>query len=261
MNVFSTLRYFKKRIIGCSLFVLAIHIGMSYGLIKTNPGYNLSIFDLIINPMGTGMLNYKILAFPIVIIFIFWIISILNLDDSKNIILRQESKEMYWKNQIKKIVTIAFLYSVFITTETYVISGFMLGSFSNRWQQSNSIVFRCYGNTELWNKIVPYLKTWIILGIIFLLLFIGLISIGILTGALRSYIDSKYAYLVLIVMIFSEITINGLELSIKRMSLRVDDFVEPQVIIVKVLFLLILAILSFIIGKGYVVKKDFFTKK
>ena len=62
-------------------------------------------------------------------------------------------------------------------------------------------------------------------------------------------------------MIFSEITINGFELSIKRMSLRVDDFVEPQVIIVKVLFLLILAILSFIIGKGYVVKKDFFTKK
>ena len=163
--------------------------------------------------------------------------------------------------KIKKIVTIAFLYSVFITTETYVISGFMLGSFSNRWQQSNSIVFRCYGNTELWNKIVPYLKTWIILGIIFLLLFIGLISIGILTGALRSYIDSKYAYLVLIVMIFSEITINGFELSIKRMSLRVDDFVEPQVIIVKVLFLLILAILSFIIGKGSVVKKDFFTKK
>ena len=261
MNVFSTLRYFKKRIIGCSLFILLIHIFMCYGLIKTNPGYNLSIFDLIINPMGAGMLNYKIVAFPIVIIFIFWIISILDLDDSKNIILRQESKERYWLNQIKKIISISFLYSVFITIETYVISGIMLGSFSNNWERSDSTVFQCYGDTELWGRIVPYLKTWIILSTIFVLLFVGLIAIGMLIGALKMYLDSKYVYLILIIIVLCEVVISGFYFIIKRMALSVGDFIEPQIIILKVLFLTVLEILAFIIGKGYVVKRDFFTKK
>ncbi|GEM_PF-2134539 len=249
----------------CFLALLLWFIYLNKITIIVNTDLSLSIWDLIIYPDatslidGNGALGKKSVAIPITIMFILLVISNISFDSGNYIILREKSRVDFWKKQSKRIVMISFLYSVIVVLEAYVISGVMIGDFTNRWCSKQSIIYYTYGNTYIFDKLTPYLNTGLLLGIIFVGLFLGLTCIGLLVGFLKTKFKSIYIFMAMGGIILYE-TMYNYSIIISKMTIDIKYFLKPEIIIVNYLFLILIGTISYVCGKKSIIRKDFIHK-
>lgn len=262
MKLFNFIPYMKKKVFVYLLIYLSALIScfiiVNKDIISYHNEYSLSIFDLMIPPFQNGIFDKKSIAMPIVIVFISLVISVLRHDNEIYVILRQKSRDDIWKNQSKKIIIISFIYSFIVVLMAYLISGIMLGDFSNTWGSKESNIFSMYGNAEVVGKLDPYLNTGFLLGIIFLALFIGLTGIGLLIVALRTRFKNQYIVLTIVGIIFYEIIDMNCSIIVTKMAIDINNFLDPKVIIINFTFLILLSVISYICGRESIVRKDFF---
>lgn len=267
MKLFNSLLYAKKRVLVYLLIYLSAliiwFIYLNKYTISCYNAYSLSVFDLMIppSPIQGGIFGKKSIAMSIVIVFILLIISVLRHENEIYTIVRQKSRENIWKNQSKKILIISFLYSIIVVLMAYLISGIMLGDFTNTWGSKESTIFSTYGNAEVVGKLAPYLNTGFLLGIIFLALFIGLTGIGLLIAALRTRFKNQYIVLTIVGIIFYEIIDMNHSIIVTKMAMEINNFLEPKVIVINFVFLILLSVISYICGRESIVRKDFFYNK
>ncbi len=265
MKLFNFLLYIKKRLLIYLLicfFILTISFiyGSKY-IISSYNNYNLSIFDLIIFPGGGGILNKKSMAMPIVIVFISLVIGIFRYGNETYVVLREKSRVDIWKNQSKRIAIVSFIYSIIVVLETYLISGIMLGDFTNRWVSKQSSLLYIYGNANIFDKLMPYLNTGFLLGMMLVALFLGLTGIGLLIEFLKIKFNTQYILLTIVIIILYEVIDMDCSIIVTKMAININNFLEPKVIIMNFTFLMLLSVISYICGRESIVRKDFFYNK
>ena len=251
----------KKSIILSFFIVIISFIYSNKILVSAMPeGIKLSIFDLIILPTGGGIASTMSLSFPVMPIFCFLLINILNFGNNNHVIIKEKSRKEIWNKQCKLILIVSFIYSVVIIAVGYISSGLILSDFANKWNSNESYIYNLLGNTEKWDQITGVIDTPKLLLLIFIGVFLGLSAIGFFIGLLKINLNNKYIYLILIVLIFSD-AINSFSFILKQMTLTYNNWIDPKSIILNFMYLILVIVVCYMIGKNIIINKDFLCDK
>lgn len=252
----------KLEILICTIFILTDFVIMGRHLINTVPtSLNISIFDILCLPVGGGILGPVSLSFPIVPIFSFIVIRLLDFENHDIYLLRLKSREQIWNGRIRLIVSLSFIYSLIVVFGGYVISGIILKDFKNGWNLENSIIYNCIRDTKMWEKVSHIILTYKMLPLIFMSIFLGTCAIGVFISMLKIKLSNVYIYLILIIMLFLDVTQSQFSIIISQMTIILENWTNPSTILLKYIYLFIMIFICYFVGKEIILNKDFISKK
>lgn len=260
MKFFKILKNIKSKIIAVEIIIVLTFFFVDWSIVSGCNGIKLSLFDLIINCAGSGCLSKMIIGFPIVICFVFLVISIISSNDNVFVILRYKSKQSMWRKQSIDVIAFSFIYSFIVVIQAYLISGIVNKSFQNNWTMSNSSVYLCLGK-KVFGKVQENFSTIRILFLLFICLFVGLVTIGMIVAMLKLFFKVEFVYLFFIGGIFVELIVEEAKIIITYMALNYKHIVYTKEFIINMIFLGCLGGLAYIIGKGKIVNKDYLQGK
>ncbi|WP_286909822.1 hypothetical protein [Clostridium sp. UBA1652] len=219
---------------------------------------NLSIFDALCHVGGEyGFLGNRPLAIPIVPVFSFILISLLDSEKKIFFIVRGVSRKSIWNKQSFYIIIFSLVFSIILVFGGYLISGMLIGSFNNNWRSETSFPYSIIGATNEWETAYNMFFTYKMLIILSTSTFLGLCSIGFLIGVLKTFLKNIYMYLVLTIIIFSDGMLSKFSLIIKQMTLSLKNWIDPFSILINDAYLLLFILVCYILGKEIMERKDF----
>ncbi|MFT8350441.1 hypothetical protein [Clostridium saccharoperbutylacetonicum] len=252
----------KLEIGTCIIFILIDFVIIGRHLIKTKPiNFNISIFDILCLPMGGGILGTISLSFPIIPIFAFIVIRLLDFEINDVYLIRLKSRKKIWNSRIKFIVALSFIYSLIVVFGGYTISGILLKDFKNGWNLENSIIYNCINNVEIWGKVSHMILTYKMLPVIFISFFLGTCAIGVFISMLKIKLKNIYVYLILSIMLFLDATQSEFSIIISQMTIVLKNWINPNTILVNYIYLFFMIFICYFVGKEIILDQDFINKK
>ncbi len=246
----------------CTIFILTDFVIMGRHLINTAPtNLNISIFDILCLPMGGGILGTISLSFPIIPIFVFLVIRLLDFESHDIYLLRLKSRKQIWNSQIRFIVSLSFIYSLIVVFGGYVISGIILKDFNNGWNLENSIIYNYIRDAKIWEKVSHIILTYKMLPLIFMNIFLGTCAIGVFISMLKIKLKNIYVYLILIIMLFLDVTQSQFSIIISQMTIVLENWINPNTILLKYTYLFFMIFICYFVGKEIILNKDFISEK
>lgn len=248
----------SKIYISIIISILAF-IFTSKNMMATVPnGVKLSLFDLISLPNSGGLISKISLAFPIIPIYCFLLVSLLNIDNKAIVIIREKSKEKLWNKTTYNVILFSLIFSIIITLTSVLLSGILLKGFTNGWIDKGSIIYEMMGNSERWNLIRENMMSMKILSKIFFGLFLGLSAIGFVIQILMIKVSNSAIYSLISLFVFGDMLNGRLSILLDRMTLSTENLISNNFAIYNYFILFLSCVILYIIGKEINEKRDFF---
>lgn len=252
----------KLEICICIIFILTDFVIIGRHLKNTVPtNLNISIFDILCLPVGGGILGRISVSFPIIPIFSFLVITLLDFEKNVFYLLRLKSRKNIWNSRMKFIIILSFMYSLIVVFGGYLISGILLKNFNNGWNLENSIIYNCIKDVKIWGKVSDMFLTYKMLPLIFISFFLGTCAIGAFISMLKLKLRNIYVYLILSIILFLDVTQSEIEIIISQMTIVIKNWINPSTILLNYIYLLFITFICYFVGKEIILDKDFISKK
>lgn len=231
-------------------------------LINTAPNnIEVSILDILCMPTGGGIIGSISLSFPIIPVFVFITIRLLDFENNDFYLLRLKSRIRIWNSRVKFIMIISFIYSLSIVSIGYLIGGIVCKSFENNWTLKKSIIYNCINDANIWSGVEKNITTDKILVLNFIGLFLGIYAIGLLASVLKSKLRNIYVYLIISILLFSDATQDMFSIIIGQMTIGIEEWIKPTGILLNYIYMICISIMLYFIGKSTILNKDFISEE
>lgn len=220
-----------------------------------------SIFDMLCDVYkGMGIVGISRYIFPIIPLFVFMLISIIDFDNKTLWLIRQDSRKSIWNRQVLYTVKLSLIYSIAIIFGGYLASGILIGSFDNKWTNSDGFVYKLLGEPSSWSDISSKFDSYKILFFIFTSNFFGLCAIGLLICTGKMFLKNQYVCMLLIISLFISALFDNLSIVLKQMTINLENWMNPITIIENDVYLILLILMLYVIGGWITDKRDIMDK-
>jgi len=235
-------------------YICTIYIANKY--VKSLPtDIKVSVFDMLCDVnKGLGIIGVSRYIFPIIPTFIIILIIIIDFDKNYQFLLRYNSRKNIWKKQFMSVIITTLTYSILTVLGGYLISGILLGSFYNKWINSEGMIYKLLAYPNNWSEISSKFITYKILLFVFISNFLGLCVIGELVCIGKIFFKNQYIFLLAIISLFASRLFGKFSIILNQMTNNLSNFIFPITIIKNYIYLSILILIFYILG-NYVVEK------
>lgn len=242
------------------MYISVIYLAKKY-IDSLPPNIEISVFDMLCDVYkGLGMVGISRYVFPIIPLFAFTLISMIDFDNKTLWLIRYNSRRNIWNKQFVFTLSISFLYSIVIILGGYLVSGILIGSFNNNWTNTNGIVYKLLGEPANWHEISNDFISYKILFFIFTSNFLGLCATGLLICVVKMLLKNHYVFILLVISLFSSALLNKFSITLKQMTINLVNWMNPITIIENDIYLIFLILMLYVIGDWIIGKKDIIGK-
>jgi len=222
---------------------------------------NISIFDIVCDVYKKGgIVGQFRYVFPIIPLFVFILISILDLDNKTMWLVRYNSRKNIWNRQVVYTIYLAFIFSILIIFGGYLVSGILIGSFNNKWISSDGFIYILMGKPNNWSEIANSFATYKILFFTFTSNFLGLCAIGLSVCTFKTFLKNQYVVIMLTISLFASVLFDNLSIELKQMTISLENWINPKTIVINDVYLILLIIMFYMLGSWITNKKDIVVK-
>lgn len=221
-----------------------------------NCGYELSPFDFITtiidiaSPTGSRALSsYIFPSFTFILLSICFNRTLFSKYRFKN-------KGYMWKRKVVTIATISAIYSSLMIFTTYIVSSILIGRFTVNYDNPNSVVNLVIKkiNESGGNISIPKNNEIVLLAKIIILLFLGLMILGIVIEILNNVINKKSIIFVISYIFFMLESAMDYKILINKIGFSFEYLTSNIEFLSAVIYLLI--ILIFLLVGGSFIEKE-----
>ncbi|MDF2504703.1 hypothetical protein [Clostridium sp.] len=242
------------------MYIGLIYLAKAYiNSVSTN--IKVSIFDMLCDVYkGSGIVGYSRYIFPIIPLFVFVLISIIDINNKTVWLARYKSRKNIWNRQVVYTIYLSFIYSILIILGGYLASGVLIGSFNNKWITKDGFVYKLLGEPSNWSIISSYFTSYKILFFIFTSNFLGLCTIGLLICVAKTFLKNQYVCILLIISLFVSVLFDKFSIVLKQMTINLENWINPITIIKNDVYLILLILMLYVIGGWITDKRDIVDK-
>lgn len=252
MKIYRKIQLLRKHIVMYFfILILVFFCNNMYLLNNYNGNYSISFIDLIISPEGNGILSEMGLVFPIMIVYLMFVMNYLELDNNIYIMIRHNNRRSIWKNEIKSVVLISLVYSIIIEISSIIVSYISINIIGNQVKGLDGILDKLSVNGEVAIKI----------GYTYIALVLGCIAIGSIIAYLKMMMKSKLSYLVISIFLLCDILTEKYSIVIGKMCINLNKLANPRIILLNFCFLTMLSFTIYFLGKDFIKSKEFLINK
>ncbi|WP_035289337.1 hypothetical protein [Clostridium sp. KNHs214] len=220
-----------------------------------------SIFDMLCDVYkGFGIVGVSRYIFPIIPVFTFILISLLDFDNKIVCLIRYHSRRSIWRKRVLYTINLSFLFSVIIVLGGYLASGILMGGFENKWINTEGTIYKLLGEPTNWSTLFSKFTSYKILFFIFTSNFLGLCAIGLLICTMKTFLKNQYVCMLLIAIIFAPVLFNKFSIVLKQMTINLAKWMNTMTIVENGVYLILLILMLCMLGEWIIGKKDIISK-
>lgn len=252
------LKHVKYSLLIPLVIIVLIMIVRIKQLLFADAPFTLSVWDYVSGLTGGGTANTPMLIFVVIPLFTFMIARYIDGEEVPVRMIKNVTRKRLWNKHVLFIVNLSLVISFIIVCVGYLLSGIMIGHFSNEWTNKSGAFYYLLKDKENFEIYARNLTTLRVMLILFLVKFVSLVTLGTLIALLKTIIHNNVLiYLMIIMYSLVEGYYPNFSFIITKMVLTGENWKNISGIFENQFYLLLFFIFFYFVGKVIYRKKDF----